>query len=648
MLGVVLLCAAAHLARGSGRHERGNHVTSNAEANFSPLTDINTSNVAKLGLAWWFDIPGVVRAESMPLQVDGTMYFATGYSVVRAVDAASGRLLWTYDPEVAKAAGRKLRLLWGIRGISFLDGRVYVGTHDGRLIAIDARSGKMLWSLATAGPDDNRIITGAPLVYKRAVVIGHAVSDFGPVRGYVTAYDAVTGKRLWRFFTVPGDPKAGFENKAMRAAAATWTGDWWKQGGGGAVWNSMVYDADLNRVYFGTSNGYPTRASLRSPGGGDNLFLASIVALNADSGEYAWHYQTNPSETWDYDATTDLQLADLTIKGVQRRVLMQASKNGFFYVIDRDTGKLISAEPFVKVTWADRIDLKTGRPLETIIARDESQQTKVWPHADGAHGIAAMAFNSQRNVVYIPTLDASTKCNQADWKGNACLASSLTAWNPIKQTAAWRIPLPGIRNGGVVATAGDLVFQGRCDGWFVAYAASSGKELWSFDAQVGVMGAPISYKIGGQQYISVMAGYGGGAAYIDPRWDARTQPRRVLTFAINGKAELPRPPSRHTLQPVLDADFQSDATAEAKGGLLFGGYCSMCHGVEAHAGGAAPDLRESPIILSADAFSSIVMRGALLARGMPQFENLSEVEADQIRQFLRAQAKKSNMNVARN
>jgi len=625
-----------------------NYGRAHDEAHYSPLADINTANVSRLALAWWFDIPGVVLAESVPLEVNGTLYFATGYSVVRAVDATTGRLLWAYDPQVPRVAGHKLRLLWGIRGIAFWNDKIYVGTHDGRLIAIDAKTGKPVWSVATnERPDDFRIVTGPPCAFDGRIVIGHASSEFGPapgyvsIRGYVTAYDAENGRRLWRFFTVPGNPAKGFETKAMEMAAKTWSGKWWKDGGGGTVWNAITYDPELHHVYIGTSNGTPADAKLRSPGGGDNLFLASIVALDADSGRYLWHYQLNPAETWDFDATNDIELANLVIDGRSRRVLMQASKNGFFYVIDRDSGKLLSAEKFAKVTWAERIDLNTGRPVETAFARDPSAYMRIWPSGDGAHSWTSMAFNPTRNLVYIPVLDSSRECNDdhIDLHGKECMGTAaLLAWDPIQQHAIWRVALPGVRSGGAVTTAGNLVFQGRSDGRFVAYAADSGKELWSFDAQVGIAGAPITYKVAGKQYVSVLAGYGGGGAIVDPRWDARTQPRRVLTFALGGGAQLPPPPPRHEVVPVADPQFEPNPNIEKKGQESFIGHCAMCHGFDAIAGGQAPDLRESPIILSAKGFDEIVKRGMLRQYGMPRFEELSDTELETIRQYLRSRA----------
>jgi quinohemoprotein ethanol dehydrogenase len=644
---------------GFGRTDTAQH--------YSPLSEITAENVSRLGLVWAFDIPGVVLAVSTPLEVDGVLYFAVGYSVVRAVDAATGRLLWSYDPKVANVAGEKLRKGWGIRGIAFSNDKVLVGTQDGRLIAIDAHTGKPDWSVMTIARGDERYVTGPPLTFKDKVLIGHAGADVGAVRGYVTAYDIRNGRKAWRFYTVPGDPKKGFENDAMRMAAKTWTGEWWKFGGGGTAWNSMTYDSELNRVYVGTGNGAPWNQKIRSPGGGDNLFLCSIVALDADTGKYIWHYQVNPGETWDYTAVMDIELATLEIAGKTHRVLMEAPKNGFFYVIDRDTGKLISAEKFVKVTWADRIDLDSGRPVEAPNARYQSGETTIWPSGTGGHNWQPMSFNPSTGLVYIPAMERPGYYNDkgidlAHWKPepgmvpnigiNFGLAGDvprdagsglLLAWNPVRQQAAWRVPLPAIWNGGTATTAGNLVFQGGADGKFASYAADTGKLLWSFDAQTGIVGAPITYEVGGRQYVSVIAGYGGAGGAFGPLsakfgWDARTEPRRVLTFALDGAAHLPPAPAFHRSVPVDDATFAADAAVEQRGGIVYGKNCSFCHGPGAVAGGTAPDLRESAAILSAAAFKNIVQAGALLTNGMPRFENLGDRQLEDARSYLRAQA----------
>jgi len=330
------------------------------EQHDTPLTQVSTQTIGRLGLAWSLDL-GPENSVTGPIEVGGTLYFATGYSLVHAVDVGTGRLLWRYDPKAAEAAGKNLRLGWGSRGIAWWDGKVFTGTQDGRLIAIDAKSGKLVWSVQTFDADSPRYISAAPRVFNGKVAIGNA-GDMGAVRGYVTAYDANTGRQLWRFYTVPGNPVNGFENDAMARAAKTWTGDWWKFGGNGTVWNAMSYDPGTDTLYIGTGNAYPYAPRLRTHEQGDNLFTCSVIALNATTGEYKWHYQFVPRDAWDYDAGMDMALADLPLGGKLRKVLITAPKNGFLYVIDRESGQLISAKPFAKVTWATGIDIASCTP----------------------------------------------------------------------------------------------------------------------------------------------------------------------------------------------------------------------------------------------------------------------------------------------
>src|SRR5712672_3226516 len=332
-----------------------------SESHFSPLTDINGTTVKRLGLAWSLDLD-VSNSITVPLAVDGVVYLAAGYSIVHAVDAKSGKVLWLYDPKVPQAAGLKLRMGWGIRGLAFWKGRVYVGTQDGRLLALNAADGRLVWSTQTMDPGYVAFISGAPRVYNGKVIIGNAGADFSALRGYVAAYDADDGHRLWRFFTVPGKPATkdgAVSDEVMDNATKTWSGEYWKYGGGGSVWNSITYDPAFNRLYFGTGNGSPINWKIRSPGGGDNLFVASIVAVDADTGRYIWHYQTTPGDSWDYDSANDITLAEVVLDGQPRQVILHAAKNGFFYVLDRHDGKLLSAEKLGKVTWADHIDLGT-------------------------------------------------------------------------------------------------------------------------------------------------------------------------------------------------------------------------------------------------------------------------------------------------
>ncbi len=637
------------------------------EQHYSPLDQINAATVGKLGLAWSIDLPAS-NPMGEPLEVDGTIYYTTGYSVIHAADARTGKTLWSYDPKVWEVAGHKLGTAWGSRGIAWWKGKIYTGTQDGRLIAIDAKTGKPLWSQMTISPDDYNYITGAPRVFDGKVIIGFGGADVGHARGYVSTYDAETGKLLWRWYTVPGDPAKGFENEAMEKAAKTWSGTWWKWGGGGTVWNAMTYDPETDTIFLGTGNGSPWNHKARSEGKGDNLYLCSIVALDGKTGTYKWHYQINPGESWDYNAAMDMPLATLTIDGKPRKVIMQAPKNGFFYVIDRETGKLISAEPFAKVTWASKIDMATGRPVENPLARyDDGKTFNLWPSGAGAHGWYPMAASPRTGLVYIPVMeraadmydigvkDGSWFKNSPEGTGQTAAmaaysdstvrpnhSSRIDAWDPVTQTRVWTQPNAGNQGGGVLATGGDLVFQGQLDGHFRAFDAKSGKLLWSFDAKAPVIAPPISYRVGGRQYVSVQTGFSLAGSMsgkqLEPfRIDYRTQARRLLTFAIGGTKHLP-PKAPDTLVPVADPDFRPDAAAEQRGTMIFHGRCLQCHGINAIAGGAAPDLRTSAIPQSAEAFKAVVHGGALLENGMPRFDWASDAQLDDLRQYIRAQA----------
>ena len=346
--------------------EPGNWLTHGrtySEQRFSPLKQINDRNVGDLGLAWHYDFGTRRGLEATPLVIDGVMYVTGNWSVVHALDARTGRPLWQFDPEVDPAWAVHLCCDVVNRGVAAWGDKIYVGTLDGRLIALDMATGRKVWEVLTVDRDWPYSITGAPRVANGKVFIGNGGAELG-VRGYVSAYDAETGKQVWRFYTIPGDPSKPFESPAMEMAAKTWSGKWWTMGGGGTAWDSLVYDPELNLLYIGVGNGGPWNQEIRSAGDGDNLFLSSIVAVNADTGEYVWHYQTTPGDTWDYTATQTMILAELNIGGKQRKVIMQAPKNGFFYVLDRGTGELLSAEPYVAVTWATHVDMATGRPVE--------------------------------------------------------------------------------------------------------------------------------------------------------------------------------------------------------------------------------------------------------------------------------------------
>lgn len=631
-----------------------------SEQRFSTLDQINRDTVKRLGLAWSLDLPDVWNVSSTPLAVDGVLYLAVGFSVIKAVDAVSGKLLWSYDPKVD---GKKMRMAWGIRGLAFWKNKVYAGVQDGRLFALDAKTGQLIWEALTTTPGDNRYITGAPRVFNGHVLIGHGGADFGHVRGYVTAYDADTGRQLWRWFAVPGNPADGFEDPSQELAAKTWTGQWWKFGGGGSAWNALTYDPEFNRVYIGTGNGGPWNRKLRSPGGGDNLFLCSVVALDADTGKYLWHYQTTPGETWDFNSTMDMVLATVQIEGKPRKVLMHAPKNGFFYVLDRETGKLISAEKIGKVTWAERIDMQTGRPVEVRGARYENGEALIWPGSGGTHNWQPMAYSPDSGLVYIPARELPGYYDDRgytpenydmdrdgpmgvhgffdDIPKNAG-SSSLLAWDPVHQKKAWEKPLPGATPGGVMATHGGLVFQGQSDGKLVARDAKDGQELWNFDMGVGTQAPPITYSVNGKQYVSVLAGWSGGLMVLGSLsaqhgWVGREHPRRLLTFALDGDARLPPSAAPSIPQPLHDAGFKVDSALASRGRTLYQ-KCTICHGVAAVSGGYAPDLRASAIPLNTAAFTTIVRDGALQSRGMPPFAELSDADVQALQHYIRQQA----------
>ena len=635
-----------------------------SETHYSPLSEINRETVPRLNLAWTLDLD-VTNNLSTPLAVDGIIYVASGYSFVHAVDAKTGKLLWRYDPEVAKAAGTKLRTGWGIRGLSFWKGRLFVGTHDGRLISLDAKTGQPVWTVQTLDANDGSFISGPPRVFNDKVIIGFGGGDFGAVRGYVTAYDTATGKQLWRWWTVPGDPAKGFENKSMEMAAKTWTGEWWKYGGGGTVWNAMTYDPEFNRVYLGTGNGGPWNWKIRSPGGGDNLFLCSVVALNADTGEYVWHYQTTPGDSWDYNSAMDMTLATLNIGGVPKKVLLHAPKNGFFYVIDRENGKLISAEKLGKVTWATKVDMATGKPVLTPNARYENGPVTLWPSFQGVHNLYPQSFSPKTGLVYVPTIEMpATFGGDVDYKNWKPLPSSiqftgfptadgdapadagksfLVAWDPVKQRAAWQQPTPGPHNGGTLATAGDLVFQGQADGYINAYGASDGRRVWSYYAATAALGTPITFAIGKTQYVAILTGplHGapGGFGSMAARfgWDSRIHPRRLLVFVLDGKAKLPPTPPPVFAQPLDGPQMEVDE-ALVKEGIQQWSRCQLCHGPGAVAGGTAPDLRASVVPLNPALFS-LTVRTGIEARGMPKFTELNDRELDALRHYIRYRAR---------
>jgi len=650
------------------------HGGSFKEQRFSRLTDINDSNVGKLSLAWSYDLDTNRGQEATPLVIDGVMYTTTAWSKVIALDAATGKELWTYDPEVPGDRAHSACCDVVNRGLAAYDGKLFLGTLDGRLIAIDAKTGKPVWSVVTVDQSKPYTITGAPRIVKGNVIIGNGGAELG-VRGYVSAYSSTDGKMVWRFYTVPGDPKAGPDNAAsdpiMEKARGTWFGqNYYKIGGGGTVWDAIVYDQELDQLYIGVGNGSPWNRQVRSEGKGDNLFLSSVVALNPSTGAYLWHYQGTPGETWDFTQTQPIMLATLKIDGADRKVLMQAPKNGFFYVIDRTDGKLISAKGFVPQTWTTGVDMKTGRPIEVPGARYEKKDFLMMPSALGAHNWHPWSFSPKTGLVYfaaqevpfsyatdknykyvpgawniaVDTVRNAPPDDKAAFKAvRAMLKGQLLAWDPVNQKEVWRVQYDGPWNGGTLATAGNLVFQGNANGQFSAFSADAGKKLWSFDSQTGVMAGPISFAVKGTQYIAVMAGYGGAyplsSAYVDNP-PAMAPNGRVLVFKIGGTATLP-PAEVVPMAPANPPKGNWTPAQIASGAYLFEGNCGLCHGSGAISSGVLPDLRRSTALNDKARWDEIVYDGALHGRGMVSFKTFfTPAQVEDIRGYVGEQAKK--------
>jgi len=639
------------------------------EARFSPLKQIDTSNASTLGLAWEFKdfvVRGRVHRgnEASPLVSDGVMYFSGPWSVVYALDARSGKLLWKYDPQVDGNWIRRACCDAGNKGVALWKGRVYVATLDGYMIALDAKTGALGWKSDTFVDrvNMNYASTGAPRVAGNNIVIGNSGAEMG-ARGYVSAYDLVTGKLAWRFFTVPGDPAKGpDESPDVTLARKTWSKDSrWDLGGGGTAWDSMVYDPKLNLLYIGVGNGMPHPVWTRSPGAGDNLYLSSIVAVDASTGRMRWYCQTTPADSYDYTATQNMILADLDIGSKMRHVLMQAPKNGFFYVLDRATGKLLSANPYTKVTWADHVDLKTGRPVLTAQADFSKEPKEIWPSQAGGHNWMPMSYSDAAKLVFIPTMDAgmifemvpgkdvhfrtgaNNEGDSVGWtrpagdKGipwsppnpgpnDPPFRSLLKAWDPVAGKLVWQSPAKPYWGGGVLSTASGVVFQGGADGTFSAYDARSGRLLKSIDTGTGVMAGPISYELDGVQYVAVLAGFGGAMNQIGypPGSAALTyqNSERLFVFKLNGGA-VPLPPKHERELQPLPAPTSTDPAVIARGMSLIA-RCAGCHGFRGIPNGY-PDLWNLPAASHA-AFQTIVFDGALSYAGMPSFKDALSVD----------------------
>ena len=647
------------------------------ELRFSPLTQINRENVAELGLAWYRDM-GTNRAqEATPIVVDGIMFFTSAWSRVFAIKATTGEIVWTYDPKVPGEVGRRACCDVVNRGVAVYKGRVYVGSLDGRLIALDAATGSLVWEVNTIiDPERFYTITGAPRAAGGKVFIGNGGAEFG-VRGYVTAYDAETGDQIWRFYTVPGDPSLPFEHPEMEMAAKTWKGgEWWEIGGGGTVWNSIVYDPDFNQVYLGVGNGSPWTRVIRSPGGGDNLFLSSIVALDADTGSMNWYYQTTPGDNWDYTAVQDMALAEMEVDGKMRKVLLQAPKNGFFYVIDRSDGELLRAHPFATVTWATHVDMETGRPVENPEMDYLEKEKWVLPGPLGAHNWQAMSVDVEAGLVYLPVQDNPFIYGMAEeWKktglykrnpGSMNLGIAfgtlvqifvnnistqptpkgyLKAFDPLTGEERWVVEIPHYWNGGVLGTAGGLVFQGDALGILSAYDKETGEALWQFNTYTSMLAPPITFQIDGVQYVSILTGTGGGDLFSGAPLDPVPNPAsltygnygRMLVFKLGGTETLPAPTIvDDTIPEQVLADVSDEEVA--RGEVLFNTYCVLCHGLVVRSGGSIKDLRRMSDEVHAS-FAQIVLEGTLSANGMAAFDDSLTIEdVERIHHYVRARA----------
>lgn len=636
-----------------------------SEQRYSDLDAINEQNIGQLSLAWAVQFDTNRGQEATPLVIDGVMYTSSAWSKVYALDATTGREIWQYDPKVP--GERAVYSCCDVvnRGVAAWNGKIYVATLDGRLIALDATNGKPVWSVTTVDMAKPYVITGAPRVFKGKVIIGNSGAELG-VRGYVTAYDAETGRQAWRFYTVPnpeGKPDGAASDPMMATAAKTWFGTGWHEtGGGGTVWDSIVYDPELDQIYIGTGNGAPWNRKVRSDGKGDNLFLASIIALDPDTGAYRWHYQATPGDSFDFTNTQQMTLATLQIDGRPRQVLMQAPKNGFFYVLDRTNGRLISAKAYAKMTWANGVDMQTGRPNFAKDAFYEDSIKLMMPSSFGAHNWHPMSFSPKTKLVYIPSMQISaTYAQDPDYrfmKGRLNFAlryglptsgapkdgGALIAWDPVAQREVWRVEQQEVWNGGVLSTAGNLVFSGNPLGEFSAFRATDGARLWTFRQQAGIIAGPISYAVNGTQYIAVMAGYGGTKPLMfrDEKHPQRAQPMgRMLVFKIGGTAKLEE--SELYLAPANPPAERFTAAQIANGGRHFAQQCLFCHG-----GSVLPDLRRSGALADRDMWKQIVIDGILTQNGMVGFSQwLKPQDAEAIRAYVAAEARLLQANEAK-
>ena len=636
------------------------------EQRFSPLKQLTPDNVGRLKLAWHADLHTFRGVESSPLVLDGVLYNVSAWDLTTAYDAVTGKVLWSFDPKIPVEWSRIACCGPVSRGIAAADGKIFVGALDGRLIALDAKTGATVWSTQTLDAGQPLSITGAPRVAGDQVIVGNAGGDFG-ARGFVSAYDVKTGKQTWKFYIVPGDPAKPdgvASDPVMPMAAKTWTGEWWKVGGGGNAWDGMAYDPSTHTVYIATGNGSPHPSAFRSPGGGDNLFLCSIVALDARTGQYQWHFQEVPGEEWDYDCTTTPILADLTLDGQPRKVLLHAPKDGFFYVLDRSNGTLLSAKGYVPNTWASHVDPKTGRPVVFPDAHLAEKPKLLTPGYGGAHNWNPMAFSPLTGLAYFPAqeqYEVASRLPEGQFKFvlgqttigagvgnypelrkqlNEQAASSekgyLLAWDPVNQREAFRVPYPFPGSGGVLVTAGNLLVQGTINKTLAIYRADNGKKLWETPTQSVPVAGATTYSIRGKQYIAVNAGWNSAivARLSTPEKPFSFSEGRLLVYAIGGRDKLPPAVGTAAIEPPPPQPQAPEAVKS--GAVLYSTHCAICHGQNAV--GGVKDLR----FLTSERheqFFDVVLQGTLKKGGMQSFaDKLSHDQAAEIHSFLIARA----------
>lgn len=639
------------------------------EQRFSELTQINTNTITRLGLAWTKQVGDYnMRMQGTPLVVDGVMYVSNGWSVIYALDATTGEEIWKYDPEVDRSY---IRLACcgpaHNRGVAVYEGKVFVGTFDGRLIAVDANTGKEVWDVDTWIPEGlGRFnITGAPRAAAGKVYIGQGSGESGHRRGYVTAYDADTGQVAWRFFLVPGDPSQPFEHPEMELAAQTWGGEWWKYGGGGTAWNSLVYDEEFNSLYIGVGNGAPWPREIRSPGGGDDLFLSAIVSVDVETGRMNWYYQTTPGDNWDYSSAMDMTLGEIEFGGEMRKVVLQAPKNGFFYVIDREDGELLRALPYTDgIDWATHVDMETGRPVENPDVVYESEPQWIMPANSGAHNWEPQSWDNELGLMYFYYHDIanfysldegfvetgeyeirerglSLGWGEGEYRRRLMEEAGprpesqafIGAFDPITGGYKWRHELKSDYNGGVVATRGGLLFHPEGTGEFSARDTNDGQLLWRYKAPGTFRSTSVmTYQVEEDQYVATMMN---GNRAIDLGGT-------VLVFKLDGNLDLPIPDIVQRSVPDLPDDVFS-VTQISEGDDIYHAQCASCHGgigIPNEVAIVAPDLRlMTPS--SHQAMADIVLGGSRADRGMPEFRDaVTPDQLQAIRAFIIEQARR--------